>query len=321
MEIGVLEETGVDLHLALQHGLQLVVHLVPRRDLLRPRCQLCVRGHDATLLLTLEHRLSQGIPAVGELPLVLVRPLQRHMMRRVRRTRREIDKERLLRRQRLLRPDPPDRLVSQILGQVVALLRRLLRLHRRRAVIERRVVLVVLAADEPVELLEPTSARRPGVKRPYRGGLPRRHLVTLAELGRRISVQLQRRRQRSLRVGTHPTRPGSRGRGLGDHPHPDGVMVAPREQRRTCRRTQRGRVEPSVGQPTTLQALRHRHPHRATERTRRAEPDIVQQDHENIRCALRRQQRLDRRERRIRVLRVIRRQPHIGSLGNRQNRA
>ena len=204
---------------------------------------------------------------------------------------------------------------------MVALLRRLLRLDRSEAVVERRVVLVVLAADEPVERLEATPARRPRIERPDGRRLPRRHLVTLAELRRRVAVQLQRRRQRSLRVRTHPARPRSRRRGLSDHPHPDRVMIAAREQRRSGRRTQRGRVEPSVGEPAGLQALGDRHLRRPAERARGAEPDIVEQDHENVRSALRRQQRLDRRKRRIRILRVIRRQPHMLPLRNRKHGA
>ena len=241
------------------------------------------------------------------------------MVRRVRRTRREVHEERLLWRQRLLRLDPADRPVGQILGQVIALLRRLLRLDRVSTVVERRVVLVVLAADEPVERLEATAARRPRIERSHGRRLPRRHLVTLAELSRRIAVQLQRCCERSLRVRTHPSRPGSRRRGLRDHPHPDRVMIAARQQRGSCRRAQRSRVEPRVGKPASCSRSATGISRRPTKRTRGAEPDIVEQDHENIRGALGRQQRLDRRKRRIRVLRVIRRQPDMLPLGDRQD--
>src|SRR3954469_2666133 len=108
-----LEEPRVDLHLALQHGLEVLVHLIPAGYLGRSRRQLRVHRHDSTLLLAFERRLAQGIPAVGELALVLVSPLERHMVRRMRRTRGEVDKEWLVGRERLLRLDPADRTVRE----------------------------------------------------------------------------------------------------------------------------------------------------------------------------------------------------------------
>ena len=50
-------------------------------------------------------------------------------------------------------------------------------------VVQRRVVLVVLPADEPVEVLE-AGTRRPMVERANRGRLEDRYLVALAELRR-----------------------------------------------------------------------------------------------------------------------------------------
>ena len=72
--VGVLEEAGVDLHLAGEHGLQLVRHVVPGGDLLGARRQLGVRRDDAELLLAREGLLAERVPAVVEPALVLVRP-------------------------------------------------------------------------------------------------------------------------------------------------------------------------------------------------------------------------------------------------------
>src|SRR6186713_3630250 len=108
-------------------------------------------------------------------------------MRSVRRARCEVHEERLVGHERLLLARPLDRLVGHVLGEVVALLRRLLRLYRRRALVDRRVVLVRLAADEAVEVLEAAAAARPGVERAHRARLPDRHLVALAELCGRIA--------------------------------------------------------------------------------------------------------------------------------------
>ena len=106
------------------------------------------------------------VPAAGEPAGVPVRPLQRHVVRSVGGAGREVHEERLLGSQRLLGAHPVDRPVRQVLGQVVALLRRSSRLDRRRALVQRRVVLVVLAADEAVEVLEPAAAGGPRVERP-----------------------------------------------------------------------------------------------------------------------------------------------------------
>src|SRR3954465_5142745 len=75
-------------------------------------------------------------------------------MRSVGRTRREVNEERLVRGGRFLLLDPTDRLVGQVFHQVVAIFGGSLRFDRRCSVVQCWVVLVVLAADETVEMLE-----------------------------------------------------------------------------------------------------------------------------------------------------------------------
>ena len=119
-------------------GLSLRIHGVPGRDRGVPRRQLGVGADHAQLLLLVERDLALLVPAVGELALVLVDPLLRHVMRRVGGARREVDEERLVGQQRFLLARPGDRLVGQVLGEVVALGWRLGRLDRRRALVQRR---------------------------------------------------------------------------------------------------------------------------------------------------------------------------------------
>ena len=111
--VGVLEEAGVDLHLAGEDRLQLVGHLLPGGDLGRARGQLGVGGDHAQLLLAGEVSLAQRVPAVVEVALVFVRPLARHVVRRVGRARREVEEEGLVGHQRLLLADPADRAVGR----------------------------------------------------------------------------------------------------------------------------------------------------------------------------------------------------------------
>ena len=85
--VGVLEEPGVHLHLAREHRLELVGHVVPRGDLGVAGGQLGVGRDDPELLLPGEGALALHVPAVGELARVLVGPLLRHVVRGVRRAR------------------------------------------------------------------------------------------------------------------------------------------------------------------------------------------------------------------------------------------
>ena len=282
--------------------------------------QLGVRGDDTEFLLARERGLALFVPAGVERALVLRDPLRRHVMRRVRGTGREVHEERLVGHQRLLLAHPRDRLVGQVLGEVVALLRRLFRLDRRRPLIQRGVPLVVLAADEAVEVLKARTGR-PHPERTHRTRLPDRDLVALAELRGRVAVELEGLCERRLRVRTQRVLPRRRRRGLGDAPHPDRVMVAARQQRRPRRRAQRGRVKARVLQALATEPLERRRATRATERTRRPEAHVVEQHDQHVRRALRRPQRDDRRKRRVRVLGVVRRQPGRRHVRNRQDLA
>ena len=205
MVVGVLEERGVDLHLTGEDGPHVLRRLVPRRDLGRPRRQHGVGGDDAQLLLPRKNLFAQLVPALIELALVLVDPLLRHVVRRVAGARREIHEERLVGHQRLLLARPLDRLVRHVLGEVIALLRRLLRLDRDRAFVDRRVPLVGFAADEAVEVLEAAAAGRPLIERAHRARLPDRHFMALAELRRRVAIELERHRAAAPCSSAAPT--------------------------------------------------------------------------------------------------------------------
>ena len=239
-------------------------------------------------------------------------------MGRVRRAGREVDEERLVRHQRLLLLDPVDRLVGHVLGEVVALLRRLRLLDRHRVAVDRGRVLVRLAADEAVEVLE-ARARRPRVERAHRARLPDGHLVALAELRGRVAVQLQRLGERRARVRADRVVARRRGRDLGDAAHADRVVVPSGQQRLARRRAQRRRMEAVVLEAVGGEPLGGRRVDRAAEGARRGEADVVEQHDEHVRRTLGRAQRLDRRERRRGILRVVRGQPDRRPVGDRQD--
>ncbi len=262
MVVGVLEVAGVDLHLPGEHRSQLGIDVVPGRDAGAALGQVAVGRDDAELLLPGERLLAQLVPALVELALVLVGPLLRHVVRRVGRPRREVGEERLVGHQRLLLADPLGRLRREVVVEVVALLRRLVRLDRRGALVERRVALVRLAAEEAVEVLE-AHAGRPLPVRPHRARLPHRHLVALAELRGAVAVELQDLGQRGGGVRPDRVVARRRRRQLGDVAHPDRVVVAAGQQRRAGRRAQRRRVEAGVLQPVGGESLEVRRAARA----------------------------------------------------------
>ena len=316
--VGVLEESGVNLHLALEHRAQLDRHVVVRRNLFRARGELGIGGDHAELLLPGEDLLAQRIPAGGEASAVTVGPLLRHLMRGVRGAGRVVDEERLVGHERLLLAHPRDRAIGHVLGEVVALLGSALRLDRLGPLVDRGEVLVGLATEEAVEVLEP-AARRPVVERTHRAGLPHGNLVALAELRRAVSVETQRLGKRRGVLGTHRAVAGRRRRDLGDRAHADGVVVAPGEESLTRRRTQRGRVEAGELQPALGETLHVRGRTRSPECARRGKAHVVEQDDEHVGCPGRRAQRHDRREGRVGIPCVVRRQARSDAVGDREH--
>ena len=317
--IGVLEEPGVDLHLPLQDRLQLLGHVLVGGDLLMPGRELGVGRDHPELLLPRERLLTQHIPPGGEPTTVAIRPLLGNLVGRVGGPRRVVDEERLVGHEGLLLPHPADGLVGHVLGEVIALLRGRRRLDRRGPLVQARVVLVGLATDESVEVLEPAS-RRPAVERSHLARLPDRHLVALAELGRAVAVEQQRLGERRSIVGPHRAVARSRGRELGDGAHPDRVVVAAGQQRLPGGGAQGRGVEAGELQACRRKPVSVRCRARTAERARRPEADVVQQDDQHVRRTLRWTQLLDRRERRVRVPRVVRRQAGLRPPRNGENR-
>ena len=242
------------------------------------------------------------------------------MVRRVRRAGRKVDEERLVRGETFLLSDPGNRLVGHVLDQVVALLGRFLRLDRRGPLVERRVPLVGLAADEAVEILEAATAGRPGVERSGRTRFPDRHFVALAELRGGVAIQLQRLRQRRHRVGQHRAVARRARRNLGDAAHAHGVVVAAGQQGLPRRRAERGGVEAGELQPARGQLLRGRRLTGPAKGAGRAEADVVDEDNQHVGSALGRAQSLDRRKLRRRILRVEGDQALLSGVRHRQMR-
>src|SRR5207302_9888310 len=110
-------------------------------------------------LLTSEDLFAVGIPAVVKHPLILIRPLLGHVMRRVLSASAIMQVERLVRCDLLGIGDELDRLVGQVLVQGVALFGGLWRLNLVVVVHPVAIVLLGVATYKAVEALESSSPR------------------------------------------------------------------------------------------------------------------------------------------------------------------
>ena len=124
--VGLLEEAGIDLHLARQHRFELGGHVVPRRG--SPRAGRSARrrsGMTPSFFCRAKISSRSLSQPPSNLPLYLSDHSFGHMVGRMGRAGREVHEERLVRHQRLLLAHPGDGAIGEVLGQRVALLGRL----------------------------------------------------------------------------------------------------------------------------------------------------------------------------------------------------
>jgi hypothetical protein len=199
------------------------------------------------------------------------------------RTARPVHVERLVRLHRTMHLQPTDRIVREILTQVITLLRRLRWKHDRRVAHQVRFVLRRLTGKEAVEVVK-SQPGRPVVERPRRGGRVGRGVVPLAERCGRIPVVVQhlRLQRAAARDPTGVAVPVVRQ--LGDLAVADSVVVATRQQRRSRRRAHRSRVEPVVSNALIEEPLQRWRMDLTTEGVGQRRTRIVDQHDQHVRC-------------------------------------
>ena len=199
-------------------------------------------------------------------------------------TRRVVQEERFLRRDRLGVTDELDRLVGDVVGEVVAVFGRARLVDGVVVVDEVREPLVRLRAEETVEALEPASGRPVATRR------RQVHLVFGAEvpLADRIGVPAEPTEnlgEHSVFGRDRPARARKADRGFGDARHAVTSVVPARQQTRTGRRAQSGRVPLRVAQAVRRDAVEVRCIHRAAITVQRREPHVVEHDVHHVRRA------------------------------------
>ena len=311
VEVGVGDEARIDLGHAREQALLVVVEGVPGPNRVEHRERLPVRagaglgrpdrvqrrelgvlGDDPELDLIGERCLADRLVAHVELALELVDPLLRRVVRRMAGTGGEVEEERLVRCDRLGVTDELERLVGEILGEVVALVRRLRLVDHVVVVDQVGIPLVRLGAEEPVPALE-AAAGRPVAAR---GGEV--HLVGRAEMPLADHVSVPAELAEDLRE--HPVLRRDRAAGareahgrLGDAGHAVARVVAAGEEAGTGGGAERRRVELRVADALVDDAVEIGCRDWPAVAAQRREADVIQDDVEDVRRALRRAWRLE----------------------------
>ena len=176
LRVGVLEEPGIYLHHAGVQPLLVGAERVPGLDPVRPLRTVRAFGQETRRDLPSEDLVAPSIPSVVEATAVLLDVLAWCLVRRVASTGREVEEERPVGRGCAQIVDIRDRVVGEVLGEVVARLRRAWWIDLVVVVHEIRVVLVGLARHEAIETIE-AAAERPPLLRRARRHLRRRRQV------------------------------------------------------------------------------------------------------------------------------------------------
>ena len=280
--VGVLGEPGEHLHLACVEPALRLRQAVPGGVGVGTLGQLGVGGHDAQALLTLERPLPVGVPSVVELPLVLVSPLLGDVVRGMRCARGVVDEPWLLSVLRAHGVQPLDRLVGDVVGEVVGLPVLALRHAEGRVVLgDDRVVLAGRAGEEAPPVVE-APAGRPVVERARRAELVPGRDVPLAEAAGDVAVLAQDAREGGARARPHSGVAREGARQLGDAAHPDTVVVASRQEGRPGGGADRRDVERVIGEPPLLHAREVRGADVAAEGVRTAEARVIDEHDEHV---------------------------------------
>ena len=283
LDVDVLEEAGEHLHQSPLERPLLLGDVRPALHALGARRQFGIGRYPAGGLLPGEDPFPVGVPAVVESALVFVGPFLGDVVGSVRGARRPVHEERAVGGVCLVLAQPGDRVVGQVLGQVVALALR--RLDRVEVLIQPRFPLRGLAGDEAVEVVEAVPGR-PAVERPHRGGLGGGGVVPLAERRRAVAVVAEHLGDGGGVLADHPGVAVPVHRAFGDGAGMHAVVVASGQQRRAGRRADRRGVKGVVADAVFGHPPEGRGAHFAADHIGQSEPDIVEQHDEDVRGVL-----------------------------------
>ena len=217
----------------------------------------------------------------SNLPRVLVRPFPRDVVRRVRRSGREVKEERLIRRHLLCVGDHRLRLLDEVWREVIALLRCLLGLGLRVVAHELRVGLIRVAAEEAVEPFEP-AAEWPAVVRSCRRHRLFRRQVPLPDAVGVVAVAQENLREKPVFEWNVAVRSGIAGRAVREAGQMIGMVIAAGDDAGARRRAQRGRVHVGVQKAVFRERVDVGRGNRTAVAAEVPVPGVVEDDEEHI---------------------------------------
>ncbi|MHC2402170.1 hypothetical protein ACVMGC_006714 [Bradyrhizobium barranii subsp. barranii] len=199
-------------------------------------------------------------------------------------TRRELDQEGLVRRERADAVDVVDRLVGHRGHQIPAGLADV-RIDRRGIADEIAwLPLIGIAAHEAVKIFK-AYAGRPLIERSGLARLVFRSIVVLAEPRGVVAIVPEDASNRGLVLGDDAVIARIAGRLFGNDTVASRMMIAAGDQCRTGRRTQRRRMEVGITQAVLRDPIERRGRDHSAERRRHAVAGIVGDDQKNVRRA------------------------------------
>ncbi|GAA0000873.1 hypothetical protein BRDID11002_08730 [Bradyrhizobium diazoefficiens] len=285
MAIGMVEHAGEGClqareDAALVRGMLLPgLHAVVARG--HPRC----RRHEAHRPLARQALLPFDVPAVREGRVVAPDDIGGRLMRRMAGAQRDPGEPGNIRPVGDVIADEADRLVDQVLGQVIAVGIGARRINVRVVRDELRRILVGLGIEEAVETIK-TTPERPAVERAGGAALGQRGDVPLADHVVAIAVHPQHLGERPRLARDLAAIAGIAGIEIGKAPDADRMVVAPGEQRRTRRRAHRRGVEAGIAQALRSEPVDGRRLDGRSVAAEIGEADIVEQHDEDVRRAL-----------------------------------
>ncbi len=281
--VGVGQEPGEHLHHPGVEALTGRVDVGPCLDPLGARREHGVGRHDARRLLAGEGLLAPHVPPGVEAAGEAVDPLRRRLVRGMRRTGGVPEQVGAVRVVEAEVAELGDGLVGQVGVEVVALLRGRRRLDVVLVAHQVGRPLVGLAVEEAVVALE-TEPGRPGVERAV-GPLVAWGEVPLADGRRRVAPVEEHLGEGAGGVGDLARVARIVDGHVGQHPHADAVVVAPREQRGARGRAHRGGVEVREAQTPLGQAIEVRGLEVRPVAAQLGEPEVVEHDDHDVRRA------------------------------------
>ena len=279
--VGVREEPGEALHEPGRDGPLRPGEGVPGRHPIRPRGQRRRRRDQAPGKLAGERLLAPGIPAQVEPPAVAFPPARRRLVRGVAGAGRQVEKERLAGVDRAQVRQELDRVVGQVLGEVVAILHGRGRPDRVVVVVQGRHELVGLAAVEAVPAVE-APGQRPGGARRGHVRLVLGGQVPLADGVARVAGRAQDLGQVAVFARRLAPVAGIADRQVGHPAHAAAMVVAAGQQAGPGRRAQRRRVEVREPDPAGRQAIDHRRLDVGAVAAQLRVADVVEHDEKHV---------------------------------------